>query len=165
MVPRPNGLQYKVYKKCTKILEHLWKLLKVVWGKGEKPSCFIMFYPWRRDVRTHYSVKNYFLVECWGANIFLSIGKRDDIMRNVEQLYRYISLEKVQCLNSQDALNIQASFHNWLGKPRWIKRTWQWYSWTSQMHTEPSLTHWKKGHRCTSSDLSTLDKKNHQKLF
>ena len=38
----PDQMAYDtVYKKSTKILEHLWKLLKVVWGKGEKPSCFI----------------------------------------------------------------------------------------------------------------------------
>ena len=38
--PGPNGVPYKVYKKCPKILKHLWRLLKVVWRKGKVPSCW-----------------------------------------------------------------------------------------------------------------------------
>ena len=38
--PGPNGLMYKVYKKCPKLLVRLWKLLKVVWRKGVIPSCW-----------------------------------------------------------------------------------------------------------------------------
>ncbi|CAC5377986.1 unnamed protein product [Mytilus coruscus] len=38
--PGPNGIPYKVYKKCPKILKHLWRLLKVVWRKGKIPSCW-----------------------------------------------------------------------------------------------------------------------------
>ncbi|VDI70145.1 Hypothetical predicted protein [Mytilus galloprovincialis] len=37
--PGTNGIPYKVYKKCPKILKHLWRLLKVVWRKGMIPSC------------------------------------------------------------------------------------------------------------------------------
>ena len=46
--PRQNGIPYKVYNKCPRILKHLWRLLKVVWRKGKIPSyreqvegCFI----------------------------------------------------------------------------------------------------------------------------
>ena len=38
--PGPNGLMYKVYKKCPKLLVRLWKLLKVVWRKGVIASCW-----------------------------------------------------------------------------------------------------------------------------
>ncbi|XP_052236077.1 uncharacterized protein LOC127847893 [Dreissena polymorpha] len=35
--PGPNGIPYKVYKSCPKLLRRLWKLLKVVWRKGDVP--------------------------------------------------------------------------------------------------------------------------------
>ncbi|XP_069133240.1 uncharacterized protein [Argopecten irradians] len=38
--PGPNGIPYKVYKKCPKLLHRLWKLMKVVWRKGRIPSCW-----------------------------------------------------------------------------------------------------------------------------
>ena len=38
--PGPNCIPYKVYKKCPKVLRHLWKLLKVIWRKGKVPSCW-----------------------------------------------------------------------------------------------------------------------------
>lgn len=36
--PGPNGIPYKVYKLCPKLLRRLWKLLKVVWRKGDVPT-------------------------------------------------------------------------------------------------------------------------------
>ena len=36
--PGPNGVPYKVYKKCEKLRKYLWRLLKVVWRKGEVPA-------------------------------------------------------------------------------------------------------------------------------
>jgi len=36
--PGPNGIPYKVYKKCGKLRKFLWRLLKVVWRKEEVPS-------------------------------------------------------------------------------------------------------------------------------
>jgi hypothetical protein len=38
--PGTNGIPYKVYKKCPKILRHLWKLMKVIWRKGKIPACW-----------------------------------------------------------------------------------------------------------------------------
>ncbi|XP_052271350.1 uncharacterized protein LOC127872054 [Dreissena polymorpha] len=35
--PGPNGIPYKVYKMCPKLLRRLWNLLKVVWRKGRRP--------------------------------------------------------------------------------------------------------------------------------
>ena len=32
--PGPNGIPYKVYKKCPLLLKRLWSLLRVVWKKG-----------------------------------------------------------------------------------------------------------------------------------
>ena len=33
--PGPNAIPYKVYKMCPLLLKRLWRLLKVVWWKGE----------------------------------------------------------------------------------------------------------------------------------
>ena len=35
--PGPNAIPYKVYKMCPLLLKRLWRLLKVVWRKGEIP--------------------------------------------------------------------------------------------------------------------------------
>ena len=34
----PNGVPYKVYKKCGKLRKYLWRLLKFVWWKGGVPA-------------------------------------------------------------------------------------------------------------------------------
>ena len=36
--PGPNAIPYKVYKMCPRLLKRLWRLLKVVWRKGEVPE-------------------------------------------------------------------------------------------------------------------------------
>ena len=36
--PGPNGVTYKVYKKCPKLLNRLWKLMKVIWRKSHIPT-------------------------------------------------------------------------------------------------------------------------------
>ena len=36
--PGPNGIPYKVYKACPRLLQLLWKLLKVVWRQEVVPS-------------------------------------------------------------------------------------------------------------------------------
>ena len=36
--PGPNGIPYRVYKYCPKLLRRLWKMLKVVWRKGKVPE-------------------------------------------------------------------------------------------------------------------------------
>nr|XP_055036896.1 uncharacterized protein LOC129424307 [Misgurnus anguillicaudatus] len=40
--PGPSGKPYKVYKRCTKLLRRLWKLMRVIWSKGTIPTS------WRR---------------------------------------------------------------------------------------------------------------------
>nr|XP_055041026.1 uncharacterized protein LOC129428141 [Misgurnus anguillicaudatus] len=40
--PGPSGIPYKVYKRCTKLLRRLWKLMRVIWSKGTIPTS------WRR---------------------------------------------------------------------------------------------------------------------
>jgi hypothetical protein len=35
--PGPNGIPYKVYKKCDALRKYLWRLLKVVWRKDSVP--------------------------------------------------------------------------------------------------------------------------------
>ena len=36
--PGPNAIPYKVYKMCPLLLRWLWRLLKVVWRKGDVPA-------------------------------------------------------------------------------------------------------------------------------
>jgi hypothetical protein len=38
--PGPNGVPYKVYKKCPKLLRRLWRLLQTVWRKGKIPAAW-----------------------------------------------------------------------------------------------------------------------------
>jgi hypothetical protein len=38
--PGPNGITYKVYKKCPKLLTRVWRLVKVIWRKGQIPPCW-----------------------------------------------------------------------------------------------------------------------------
>ena len=38
--PGPNGVTYKVYKKCPKLLQRLHRLIKVVWRKVVVPACW-----------------------------------------------------------------------------------------------------------------------------
>ncbi|XP_060556916.1 uncharacterized protein LOC132717462 [Ruditapes philippinarum] len=38
--PGPNAIPYKVYKMCPLLLKRLWRLLKVVWRKGEIPDAW-----------------------------------------------------------------------------------------------------------------------------
>ena len=36
--PGPNGVTYKIYKKCPQILRKLWSLYRVIWRKGTVPE-------------------------------------------------------------------------------------------------------------------------------
>jgi len=38
--PGPNAIRYKVYKICPLLQKRLWRLLKVVWRKGEVPEAW-----------------------------------------------------------------------------------------------------------------------------
>uniref|UniRef100_A0A3B3B355 Reverse transcriptase domain-containing protein n=1 Tax=Oryzias melastigma TaxID=30732 RepID=A0A3B3B355_ORYME len=40
--PGPNGIPYRLYKNTPRVLNYLWRLMKVVWQKGEIPKA------WRR---------------------------------------------------------------------------------------------------------------------
>ena len=42
--PGPNGIPYKLYKKCPVVLKHLWNLLRVAWKNQVIPS------EWQRAV-------------------------------------------------------------------------------------------------------------------
>jgi hypothetical protein len=46
--PGPNGVPYKVYKNCPKLVIRLWKLLRILWRRGymlrswcKSEGCFI----------------------------------------------------------------------------------------------------------------------------
>lgn len=36
--PGPSNTSYKVYKNCSKLLFHLWKILRVIWRRGKIPE-------------------------------------------------------------------------------------------------------------------------------
>lgn len=43
--PRPNrlsGITYKVYRNWPKLIQRLWKLLKVIWRKEELPENWLL---------------------------------------------------------------------------------------------------------------------------
>lgn len=42
--PGPNGIPYKLYKNCPRVLRLLWTLLRVIWTKQSIPS------EWQRAV-------------------------------------------------------------------------------------------------------------------
>lgn len=42
--PGPNGVPYKLYKNCPKVLELLWYLMRTAWEKQRIPS------EWQRAV-------------------------------------------------------------------------------------------------------------------
>lgn len=44
--PGPNGIPYKLYKRCPQVLKELWKLIRAVWKQQSIPK------EWRRAVAT-----------------------------------------------------------------------------------------------------------------
>ena len=54
--PGPNGIPYKIYKCCQRLAQRLWKLLKVVWRKGELPVSWMLaegcFIPKEENAKT-----------------------------------------------------------------------------------------------------------------
>ena len=40
--PGPNGIPYKVYNNFPRLLERLWRIIKVVWRKGLLPDCWLL---------------------------------------------------------------------------------------------------------------------------
>ena len=55
-------------------MKHLWRLLKVKWKKRKNTTIWeairVLSYPLRGEVKTYYSVQNYFLNERGWENIF-----------------------------------------------------------------------------------------------
>lgn len=35
MAPGPNGIPYKVYKNCPKLVKRMWKMFRIIWRRGE----------------------------------------------------------------------------------------------------------------------------------
>ncbi|XP_052218246.1 uncharacterized protein LOC127835860 [Dreissena polymorpha] len=78
--PGPNGVPYRVYKNCPKILLRLWKLIKVVWRKGElcrewlkAEGCFI---PKEEDSSTLGQFRTISLLNVEGKIIFAVLSIR-----------------------------------------------------------------------------------------
>jgi len=73
--PEPNGIP-KVYKSCPRLLQRLWKLLKVVWRKVQMPDSWLMsegcFIQKEEDSKTLKQFRTIPLLNVKG-NVFLSI--------------------------------------------------------------------------------------------
>ena len=74
--PGPNGIPYNVYKSCQRLLQRLWKLLKVLWMKGQMPDSWLLsegcFIPKEEDSRTLKQFRTISLLNVEGK-VFLSI--------------------------------------------------------------------------------------------
>ena len=78
--PGPNGIPYKVYKMCPKLLRRLWNLLKVVWRKGKVPDCWQqaegIFTPKEKDSKTVTQFRTISLLNVEGKIFFAVLAKR-----------------------------------------------------------------------------------------
>ncbi|XP_052234917.1 uncharacterized protein LOC127847189 [Dreissena polymorpha] len=78
--PGPNGIPYKVYKMCPKLLRRLWNLLKVVWRKGKVPDCWQqaegIFTPKEKHSKTVTQFRTISLLNVEGKIFFAVLAKR-----------------------------------------------------------------------------------------
>ncbi|XP_052268194.1 uncharacterized protein LOC127869580 [Dreissena polymorpha] len=78
--PGPNAIPYKVYKMCPLLLKRLWRLLRVVWRKGEIPDAWKkaegVFTPKEKNSKTVNQFRTISLLNVKGKNIFFAILAR-----------------------------------------------------------------------------------------
>ncbi|XP_053332775.1 uncharacterized protein LOC128506382 [Clarias gariepinus] len=78
--PGPSGTSYKVYKYCPKLLQRLWKILRVFWRKGKIPDQWrVAEGVWipKEENSTHLDQFRIISLLCVEAKIFFStISKR-----------------------------------------------------------------------------------------
>ncbi|GAA6088617.1 uncharacterized protein LOC109140547 [Tachysurus ichikawai] len=78
--PGPSGTSYKVYKYCPKLLQRLWRILKVSWRKGKtlKQWQFAegVWIPKEEDSKTISQFRIISLLSVEGKNFFSIVAKR-----------------------------------------------------------------------------------------
>ena len=106
--PGQNGIPYKVYKKCQRILKHLWRLLKVVWRKEKIPlywqqaeGCFIPKEEKSENV-TQFRTISVLNVE---GKIFFSVLARRMTSYMTGNRFVDTSVQKAKYLDFGDAFN------------------------------------------------------------
>ena len=95
--PGPNGIPYKVYKKCPKVLRKVWQLFRVMWRKGTIPSCWKeaegCFVPKEKDAKTIGQFRTIPLLNVEGK-IFLSVLAKRISVYMVDNGYIDTSIQK-----------------------------------------------------------------------
>ncbi|XP_052271949.1 uncharacterized protein LOC127872660 [Dreissena polymorpha] len=78
--PGPNAFPYKVYKMCPLLLKRLWRLLKVVWRKGDVPEAWKkaegIFTPKERNYKTVNQFRTISLLNVDGKIFFAILARR-----------------------------------------------------------------------------------------
>ena len=78
--PGPNAIPYKAYKMCPLLLKRLWRLLKVVWRKGEVPEAWKeaegIFTPKERNSKTVNQFRTISLLNVEGKIFFAILARR-----------------------------------------------------------------------------------------
>ena len=78
--PGPNAIPYKVYKMCPLLLMRLWRLLKVVWRKGDVPASWKVaegiFTPKEQNSKTVNQFRTISLLNVEGKIFFAILAKR-----------------------------------------------------------------------------------------
>jgi hypothetical protein len=78
--PGPNGIPYKVYKMCPRLVRRLWILLKTVWKKGKVPDCWKqaegIFIPKEKNSRTVEEFRTISLLNVEGKIFFAILARR-----------------------------------------------------------------------------------------
>ncbi|XP_052268605.1 uncharacterized protein LOC127869985 [Dreissena polymorpha] len=78
--PGPNGIPYKVYKMCPRLLRRLWRLIKVVWRKGQVPECWQkaegLFVPKETNSHNNSQFRTISLLNVEGKIFFAVLARR-----------------------------------------------------------------------------------------
>jgi len=78
--PGPNAIPYKVYKMCPLLLKRLWRLLRVVWRKGEIPDAWNeaegVFTPKEKNSKTVNQFRTIALLNVEGKIFFAILARR-----------------------------------------------------------------------------------------
>ncbi|XP_060082190.1 uncharacterized protein LOC132561508 [Ylistrum balloti] len=78
--PGPSGIPYKVYKMCPKLLKRLWRILRVIWRKGQIPECWQtaegIFVPKEKNSATMNQFRTISLLSVEGKIFFAILARR-----------------------------------------------------------------------------------------
>ncbi|XP_052268608.1 uncharacterized protein LOC127869987 [Dreissena polymorpha] len=78
--PGPNGIPYKVYKMCPRLLRRHWCLIKVVWRKGQVPECWQkaegLFVPKETNSHNNSQFRTISLLNVEGKIFFAVLARR-----------------------------------------------------------------------------------------